>query len=163
MNSDDITLQTLVQPTTLARTRRVVSEEQTPVTVLPLMTLATMIAIIEPSQTQSSSTSSVLMTSKILDTTSTPSTNAKPSRSRLENGAIIGIAVGVLGSIALLMFIIILLLALYIVKKKSNEKKFVLQNDLPLSPIANQAVDPLGNPTYTGGTKSEAKIIIFLD
>ena len=146
VNSDDTLLQALVQPTTLESTEKVTNEEQmsSSITVLPLMTLATKTA-----QTDSS-TNSVSITSSIIDST-TPSTNVNPSTSssRLENGAIIGIVVGVLGSIALVMFIVILLLALYIAKKKNNRKKFIVQNNLPLSPIANDQA--LGNPTYTGG------------
>ena len=151
VNSDDTLLQTLVQPITLesTETEKVTDEEQisSSITVLPLMTLATKTAV-EPSQTDSS-TSLVPITSSVIDST-TPSTNANPSTSssRLENGAIIGIAVGVLGSIALVMFIVILLLALYIAKKKNNRKKFIVQNNLPLAPIANDQA--LGNPTYTG-------------
>ena len=148
VNSDDTLLQALVQPTTLES--RVTNEERmsSRITVLPLMTLATKTAV-KPSQTDSS-TSSVPITSSVIDST-TPSTNANPStsNSRLENGAIIGIAVGVLGSIVLVMFIVILLLALYIAKKKNNRKKFTVQNNLPLAPIANDQA--LGNPTHTGG------------
>ena len=163
VNSDNTLLQALVQPTTFASTEKFTNEERTSstITVLPLMTLATKIAV-EPSQT-GSSTTSVSVTSRIIDST-TPSTNANPSTSssRLENGAIIGIAVGVLGPIALVMFIVILLLALYIAKKKNNHKKFIVQNNLPLSPIANDQA--LGNPTYTGGRedKLSTDIKVFL-
>ena len=147
VNSDDTLLQALVQPTTLESTEKVTNEES--IMMLPLMTLATKTAV-KPSQTDSS-TSSVPIMSSIIDST-TPSTNVNPStsNSRLENGAIIGIAVGVLGSIALVMLIVILLLALYIAKKKNNRKKFIVQNNLPLAPIANSD-QALGNPTYTGG------------
>ena len=163
VNSDNTLLQALVQPTTFASSEKFTNEERTSstITVLPLMTLATKIAV-EPSQT-GSSTTSVSVTSRIIDST-TPSTNANPSTSssRLENGAIIGIAVGVLGPIALVMFIVILLLALYIAKKKNNHKKFIVQNNLPLSPIANDQA--LGNPTYTGGRedKLSTDIKVFL-
>jgi hypothetical protein len=161
VNSDDTVLQALVQPTTSASTEQLINEERasSTITVLPLMTLATKVAV-EPSQTKSS-ISSVSITSRVIEST-IPSTNTNPSISRLENGDIIGIAAGVLGSIALLMFIIILLLALYIAKKKNDRKKFVVQNNLPLSPIANDQA--LGNPTYTGGMESEAcnNIRVFL-
>ena len=146
VNSDDTLLQALVQPTTLESTEKVTNEEgmSSSITVLPLMTLATKTA-----QTDSSP-SSVPITSSVIDST-TPSTNVNPSisSSRLDNRAIIGIVVGVLGSIALVMFIVMLLLALYIAKKKNNRKKFIVQNNLPLSPLANDQA--LGNPTYTGG------------
>ena len=154
VNSDDTVLQALVQRTIFASTRRFTNNGRTS-TVLPLMTLATKIAI-DPSQTHSYTSSAgqlSIITSKVPDSTTLP-TNTKPSTvtSRLENGVIIGISVGVLGPIALLIFVIILLLTLYIAKKKSNRKKFVVQNNLPLSPIGNQAArdNPLSNPTHTG-------------
>jgi hypothetical protein len=164
VNSDDTVLQAIMQPTTFESTEKLTNEERasiaSTITVLPLMTLATKIAV-KPSQTDSS-TRSVSITSRVIDHSTIPSTNTNPSTSRLENEAIIGIAVGVLGPIALVMFVIILLLALYIAKKKNDRKKFIVQNNLPLSPIANDQA--LGNPTYTGGMESEAcnNIRVFL-
>ena len=158
VDSDDTVLRALVQPTTLARTGRFVNEESaSAVTVLPLMTLASKSAVtVEPSRAVSSTSSSVSITSsRVLH--STTLTNTEPSISRLENEAIIGVAVGVLGSIALLMFVIILLLALCIAKKKRNRKNFVAQNNLPLLPISNQAAYPFGNPTYTGGMEPKER------
>ena len=161
VNSDDTVLQALVQQTTFASTGSFTNNGRTS-TVLPLMTLATKM-VIEPSQTHSSTSSvgQLSITSKLLDST-TPPTSTKPSTvsSRLENGAVIGISVGVLAPITLLIFVMILLLTLYIAKKKSNHKKFVVQNNLPLSPIGNQAAhdNPLSNPTYTGGMESVAII-----
>ena len=97
------------------------------------------------------------------DHLTTPLTNMKLSPSRLDNGTLIGISVGVLGPIVLLILVIVLMLTLFIAKRKSNSKKFVIQSNIPLSPIGNQAAceNSLRNPTYTGGMESVAIIFIY--
>lgn len=164
VNSDNTLHQALVEPITLENAETFTFNARrtsTVTTLLPLMTLATTVALIEPSQTYSSTSSvgqQLSITSKGLVDFTTPLTNPSLSvtPSRLDNGAVIGISVGVLGAILLLILIIILMLTLYIAKKKRNNKKFVIQNNLPLSPIGNQAAceNSLGNPTYTGGMES---------